>query len=197
MSLPNPTSLLRCLPSGLRVTVARGDVVGSLAVRTNDTDTGSISLGGIECDSRCWLHTLVADFNPRLRIGDVLTVDAAPATGTVTWAFVLNVGPNTGNLIQRCQVVLLDDLVTIGESDPIPCHLGLLAQDVLDSLGGFRPDDTQGFFIPEVLLPDGYEDLPEATPVTIHDETFEVARVSRSARHEVLCVTCQRRGAAS
>jgi hypothetical protein len=60
----------------------------------------------------------------------------------------------------------------------------------------------QGLFIPESVLPKEVGDDGEAhrieivisTPVLISGEQFNVVKVSRDARHGVLCVTCRRRG---
>lgn len=196
MGLPNATSILSTLPGGLRATVSRGSVVASLAVRTAINEAGQLSLGGLERMARNNIWTLVADFTPRVKVGDVLTVNGVPA-------FVVDAMTSCGNLVSRAQVVLCEDSVTTGEL-VIPCHLGLLGQDVEVSLGGFLPDDVQGFFVPESILPstigdDGEAHLVEiavSTQVLISGETFNVEKVARDSRHDVLCVTCRRRGAA-
>jgi len=186
--MPNATSILSTLPNGMRAAVTRDDgAVASLAVRTSIHDAGQLSLGGIEGDVRTAVWTLVADFNPEIRVGDVLTVDTVPA-------IVANVMTTIGDLVSRAQVVLCEDTVTIDGID-LACSVGLLAQDVGSSLGGFLPEDMQGFFIPASLLPEGAE-ITQSTAVEIAGETLIVEKVSSSPNHAILCVTCRRRGAA-
>ena len=189
MSLPNATSILGTVPNGLRVVVARMDdgVVATLAVRTALHETGGLSLGGLERLAKINVWTLAADFIPRVSVGDTLTVDTVPA-------FVVEAMLTCGALVNRAAVVLCEDSVTVGDIE-IACQLGLLGQDMAASLGGFLPDDTQGFFVPVKLIPDGVE-IKETTPVTIAGEQFSVEKVSRDSRHGILCVTCKKRGAA-
>ena len=195
MSLPNATSILTTLPNGMRAVVIRDDgAVASLAVRTSIHDVGSLSLGGLECDVRTAVWTLVADFDPQIRVGDVLNVDTVPA-------FVVNAMTTIGNLVSRAQVVLCEDTMTVGGVD-VPCHRGMLTQDIETGLGGFLPDDMQGLFVPESILPSEIGDDGEShqieivvsTPITISGEQFNVEKVSRDAHHGLLCVTCRRRG---
>ncbi|MFA6063962.1 MAG: hypothetical protein WC736_15345 [Gallionella sp.] len=185
MSLPNATALLRTLPTGMRATVSRGSEVASLAVRTAIQDSGTLSLSGLECDLKTVVWTLDEDFDPAIRIGDVLTVDDVPA-------FVVNAMTTCGNLVNRAQVVLCTDSVTVNDV-AVPCHLGMLSQDVAASLGGFLPDDLQGFFAPLSTIPEGVE-ITVSTPVEISGEAFVVEKISRDSRHGILCVTCHRRG---
>ena len=185
MSLPNATSLLRTLPNGMRAVVSRDTTVASLAVRTAIHDTGSLSLGGLECDLKTVVWTLDEEFDPAIRIGDVLLVDSVPA-------FVVNAMTTCGNLVNRAQVVLCIDSVIVGDIT-IACHLGLLAQDVASSLGGFLPEDMQGFFVPLSVIPEGVE-IETGVPVTISGEQLIVEKVARDSRHGILCVTARRRG---
>lgn len=174
--------------------VSRGSVIASKALRMAINESGNISLGGIDCDVRTAIWVMAAEFSPRVRVGDVLIVDAIPA-------FVVSAMLSTANLIIRAQIVLCEDSVTVGDTT-IPCHIGLLAQDVETSLGGFLPDDVQGFFVPESIIPEVIGDDGEphqveivaTTQVQVSGETFTVEKVSRDARHGVLCVTCRRRG---
>ena len=193
MGLPNATSLLSTLPGGLRATVSRGGVVATLAVRTAIRDSGTLSLGGLECDVRTAVWVLTAEF-PQVRVGDAFTVDRKPA-------FTVNAMTTCGNLVSRAEVILCEDSVTVGET-AVPCHLGMLAQDVEAGLGGFTPDDLQGFFVPVSAIPSVVGDDGVAAPVTIavstqvviSGETMNVVKVARDSKHNILCVTCSRRG---
>ena len=63
----------------MRAVVTRDDgAVASLAVRTSIHDVGSLSLGGLECDVRTAVWTLVADFDPQIRVGDGQAVVVEP-----------------------------------------------------------------------------------------------------------------------
>jgi len=181
----NATSILSTLPNGLRVTVKRGNEVASLAVRTAINESGQMSLGGIDRLARTNLWTLVADFPIRIQIGDVLTMGTTPA-------FVVNAMTSCGNLINRAQVILCEDTVTISGID-IACQIGMLEQDIAVDLGGFLPEDKQGFFVPVSLLPEGLE-INQSTPVQIAGEQLIVEKIARDPRHDILCVTCRRRG---
>lgn len=187
MGLPNATSILSTLPDGLRATVSRGGVVASLAVRTAINEAGQMSLSGLDRFARVNVWTLVSDFDPRVSVGDTLTVDDVPA-------IVTDAMTTCAALVNRAQVVLCEDAVAIGDVS-VACHLGMLGQDTLTDLGGFTPEDTQGFFVPESIIPDGVT-LQPTQPVTIGSEQLIVERVSRDSRHGVLCVTARRKGAA-
>lgn len=184
--MPNATSILRTLPGGMRAVVTRDDgAVASLAVRSAIQNAGTISLNGIESQVKTAVWTLVSDFKQPIRIGDVLTVDQVP--GIVTASMT-----TCGNLVNRAQVLLCEDTVTISDTE-LACQLGSLGQDMDMGLGGFLPEDMQGFFMPESLLPEGVT-ITQSTSVVIAGETLLVEKVSRNTKHAVLCVTCRRRG---
>lgn len=184
--MPNATSILSTLPNGLRAEVSRDDgAVASLAIRTALRDSGQLSLGGMDSDLRTAVWTLASDFKTPIRVGDVLMVDKVPA-------IVVDVLTTCGNLVCRSQVLLCEDTVTINDVD-IACSIGLLDQSVDPGLGGFLPEDMQGLFIPESLLPEGVT-ITQSTVVTFHGEDLVVEKVSRSPDHSILCVTCKRRG---
>ena len=187
--LSNATSILSRVPNGLRAAVTRVDdgVVATLAVRTALHESGSLSLGGLDRLAKVNVWTLAADFSPRIGIGDTLTVDTVPA-------FVVDAMLTCGALVNRASVVLCNDSVQVGDI-VLPCQLGLLGESVDISLGGFLPDDTQGFYIPGIIIPDGVE-ISESTPVLISGEQFNVSKVSRDSRHGILCVTAKKSGAA-
>lgn len=186
--LPNATAILSSLPSGLRAVVSRVDdgVVATLAVRTALHESGTLSLGGLDRQTKTNVWTLAADFAERVAVGDTLRVDGTPA-------IVVDAMLTAGGLVSRAGVVLCEDSVTVGDID-IPCQLGLLGEDIATSLGGFLPEDTQGFFVPALLVPEGV-DIAEATPVMIAGVQMAVEKVSRDSRHGILCVTCKKRGA--
>lgn len=185
MGLPNATSILTSLPTGIRAVVSRAGVVASYAVRTAINESGQLSLSGLEKLAQTNAWTIVADFTPRVGVGDVLFVDAVPS-------FVVDALTSCGNLISRARVVLCEDIVTVGDRE-INCQLGLLSQDVDMGLGGSSPSDSQGFIVPVSVIPEGVEIVISA-PILIYGERFLVEKVSRDAKHDVLCVSCKRRG---
>jgi len=103
MGLPNATSILSTLPGGLRVTVKRGSVVASLAVRTSITETGQSSEGVVDRFARANIWTIMADFDPRIKVGDMLTVNGIQG-------IVVEATSSCGDLISRATVVLGNDI---------------------------------------------------------------------------------------
>jgi hypothetical protein len=187
MGLPNATSILSNIPAGLRAVVSRVDdgEVATLAVRTALNESGSISLSGLDRMVRTNIWMLTVDFSGGVTVGDTLMVSNVPA-------IVFDAMTSCGGLITRAAVVLCEDTVSVGDVD-LACHLGMLGQDADASLGGFLPEDTQGFFIPEAIIPAGVE-IAATDPVVIAGEQLIVHHVSQDHRHGVLCVTCKRRG---
>ena len=186
MGLPNATSILTTLPGGIRAIVRRDSVVETCAVRTAISESGSLSLSGLERLAKINIWTLCADFTPRVSVGDVLYVDGVPS-------FAVDVMTSCGNLISRANVVLCEDKVTIGDIE-IPCQLGMVSQDMAMGIDGFSPDDAQGFFVPESIIPEGVE-ISTASPATISGKRLTVEKISRDAKYGILCVMCRRRGA--
>ena len=182
MSLPNATSILSTLPSGIRATVSRGGVVATYAVRTAINESGSLSQGGLERFAKTNVWTVCADFSPRISVGDVLKVGGLDA-------FVVDAMTSCANLISKANVVLCEDVVTVGDLS-FNCQLGMVSQEFEPGLTGFLPDDTQGFFVPESIIPEGVE-LDISTAVVIAGKNYTVAKVSRDARYGILCVTCK------
>ena len=70
-----------------------------------------------------------------------------------------------------------------------------MTQDADMDLGGTRPDDFQGFYVPESIIPDSVE-IAISTPVLISGSQLLVEKISRDAKYGILCVTCRKRGAA-
>lgn len=174
------------IPTAVAV-VSRGAVTASKALKMAIKEAGSFSSGGIDSEALQAVWTMGSAFTPRIKVGDVLIVDGVPS-------FVVNAMASCGGIVCRAQVVLCEDAVTIGDVS-ISCHIGILAQELEMGLGGMTPEDTQGFFIPEIIIPEGTE-ISISSPVTISDESFSVEKISRDARHGILCVTCRRRGSA-
>lgn len=104
MSLPSATSIIRTMPSGLRVVMKRDNVVATLAVRTSSHDMGGASEDDITRERRVVLFCVAADFSPVISVGDVLSIDAAPAivadartiAGLITRAECVMQRPNPG-----------------------------------------------------------------------------------------------------
>lgn len=106
MGLPNATSLLSNLPNGMRAVVSRDSVVASYAIRTAVNDAGQFSPAGLDRDVKVNVWTLSADFNPKIKIGDVLVVDG-------TYAVVIDAMLTIGNLVNRANVLLFEDTITV------------------------------------------------------------------------------------
>ena len=167
--------------------VVRGETSASIAFRGAISEEGQLSLSGLERYARTHVWTLYSEFSPRIGIGDVLMIDDTPS-------FVVDSRTTCGNFINRARVVLCEDTVTINDQE-VKCQLGGMTQDADMDLGGTRPDDFQGFYIPESIIPESVE-ISISTPVLISGSQLLVEKISRDAKYGILCVTCRKRGAA-
>jgi hypothetical protein len=193
MSLPTASAILSRMPNSLRVSLRRGEIAASIALRTFSSDSGGLGPGGIDSDLRTVFWTIASEFSPGIRIGDLLYFNTIPAT-TEKPCVAVGVGPNSGGILQKTAAILLSDTITIDGQD-CSAKIGAVPQDLMIEAAGFRTDDTQTFFIPQSLLPSSSEILAVGTPVVISGKNYAVQTASTDPRCLLCCVTVKRRGA--